>query len=594
INTGFINGLPKKWLAFCQSLRNTNHVKESELASLFGKLKYEENLIDSIYGTNKVKTLVFATPLSTAFCSTSIVQNFQDSPNDEEDARSNQEYMNDLEEEYQAIALLDKSKRFFKKGTQSFSGAKTTDQTKCHKCDMKDFEAKYNKVKAKLALLSSSALASNSSLGKNKGLIVEKYEWDEEEVSSDENEGIEVKDLMALADEERVSVGKESTRNGEWVKISIQKILKENQNLRNELKELTSITETWLNSSNKANQCISEQIPTQKKKILGIDQLTKDSSSSGPKDLVFVKSSAYILNMSITSDESQRNTTDPSVAVTNSSTSDYDSANESLVCSTPLPPLDKLAGAKPVFGPKNIKSIFEAKTLKGVIINEPSLAPAKGNISTSVSNTNSSPADKSASHWQGESSSRSIPSRPVIPFPSCIHCGYNDHQFDDCTYHPICELCGSYDHDTHGHNRIISLRRGIKPKNPQHITKNCETYGCNVHTITDHNDIKWFRKREALQVKKVETFKKSKNETSSALRSNTPTKSEERKKMHFKCLSVAKKSTSGAWSAKKQQSVAMSSAEADITHVYIHGFAFEAVYGLSPLLDAMMLVQFRN
>ncbi|GJS54570.1 hypothetical protein Tco_0627932 [Tanacetum coccineum] len=245
--------------------------EESELASLFGKLKYEENLIDSIYGTNKVKTLVFATPLSTAFCSTSIVQNFQDSPNDEEDARSNQEYMNDLEEEYQAIALLDKSKRFFKKGTQSFSGAKTTDQTKCHKCDMKDFEAKYNKVKAKLALLSSSALASNSSLGKNKGLIVEKYEWDEEEVSSDENEGIEVKDLMALADEERVSVGKENT------------------------------------SSNKPKLSEAED-----------SNLSKHDTGKVP------------------SKESQRNTTNHSVVVSDSSVADYDSAEESSVCNTPF------------------------------------------------------------------------------------------------------------------------------------------------------------------------------------------------------------------------------------------------------------------
>ncbi|GKE93697.1 hypothetical protein Tco_1574792 [Tanacetum coccineum] len=73
INTGFINGLPKKWLAFCQSLRSTNHVKESELASLFGKLKYEENLRDNIYETNIEKTLVSTTPLSTAFISTSIV-----------------------------------------------------------------------------------------------------------------------------------------------------------------------------------------------------------------------------------------------------------------------------------------------------------------------------------------------------------------------------------------------------------------------------------------------------------------------------------------------------------------------------------------
>ncbi|GJS65867.1 hypothetical protein Tco_0680431 [Tanacetum coccineum] len=46
INIGFINRLPNKWLSFCQSLRNTNHVKDSELASLFGKLKYEEKTIE--------------------------------------------------------------------------------------------------------------------------------------------------------------------------------------------------------------------------------------------------------------------------------------------------------------------------------------------------------------------------------------------------------------------------------------------------------------------------------------------------------------------------------------------------------------------
>ncbi|GKC41907.1 hypothetical protein Tco_1059629, partial [Tanacetum coccineum] len=92
INTGFINGLPKKWLSFCQSLRNTNLVKDSELASLFGKLKYEETLIDSIYENEKRKSLVSVTPLSTAFLSTSIVQDFQDSPDDEEDTRSSHEY----------------------------------------------------------------------------------------------------------------------------------------------------------------------------------------------------------------------------------------------------------------------------------------------------------------------------------------------------------------------------------------------------------------------------------------------------------------------------------------------------------------------
>ncbi|GKB73115.1 hypothetical protein Tco_0934527 [Tanacetum coccineum] len=317
INTDFINGLPKKWLSFCQSLKNTNHVKDSELASIFGKLKYEEYLIDSIYETKKNKSLVSATPLSTAFFSTSIVQDFQDSPNEEDTGRSH-EYLNDLEEEYQAIALLAMSKRFFKKGAQSSS------QHKLEIRPTKDFEDKYNKVKAKLALLSSSALASKAAIVKNKGLITKAYEWDEEEeVSSDDNEIVEVKVLMALAEENDV-ISKEGAKNGEWVKISMRKvhtllemednddrktyldylcinlnyveeqrnnllskhrdlvhelnackeqlivlkqakldfltmqhvntkILKENKNLRIELKELTVITETWLNSSNKVN-----------------------------------------------------------------------------------------------------------------------------------------------------------------------------------------------------------------------------------------------------------------------------------------------------------------------------------------------------
>nr|GEY46580.1 hypothetical protein [Tanacetum cinerariifolium] len=322
------------------------------------------------------------------------MKDFQDSPDDEENARSSQEYMTDIEEEYQARALLAKSKRFFKKG------------------------------------------------------------------SLDENEGIDVKALMALTDEERVFVCKECASNDEWVKISIQKV---------------------------------------------------------PPD------------------ESQRNQTDPPVAVSDSLVTDYDLADESSVCNTPLPPLEKLAGAILVSRLKTIKlnskSTFKTKALKGVIINEPSSACAKGNISTSVSKTNSTLAgklknvkmednpplaivmkernelklqiSKNKSSYsrnknsqqvnqhhtsQGKSFSRFKLSRPTIPFPSCIH------------------------------------YRGIKPKKPQHVIKNCETCGSNVHTTTDNNDNEWFRKSEVLQAKKAEIFKTSKTESSSALRSKTPTK----------------------------------------------------------------------
>ncbi|GJS31756.1 retrovirus-related pol polyprotein from transposon TNT 1-94 [Tanacetum coccineum] len=285
----------------------------------------------------------------------SLLKDFQDSPDNEEDTRSSQKYLNDLEEEYQAIALLSKSKRFF-------SSAKATNQTKCHKCGKKghfardcwsktlvpsyqspfqqkllsssqhkpelrptkDFEAKYNKVKAKLALLSSSASAFKASMVKNKSLITKAYEWDGEEVSSDDNEMVEVKVLMALAEDNDV-VSKESARKGEWVNISIRKF--------------------W------AKNLVCEKSSANDTKV-SIPGVEKPWLSEAEGFILSIHDTGRILQA-----ESQRNTTDPSVAVIDSLVTDYVSTDESLVCGTPLPPLEKLGGAEPVYGPKTIKSI---------------------------------------------------------------------------------------------------------------------------------------------------------------------------------------------------------------------------------------------
>ncbi|GKB23787.1 hypothetical protein Tco_0863188, partial [Tanacetum coccineum] len=275
---------------------------------------------------------------------------------DEEDTRSSQEYLNDIEEEYQERALLAKSKRFFKNGSQRFISGKTTDDTISHKCGRKghfardyfsktsvpsysspfqkpqtsifspsqqkpelrpnkDFEAKYNKVKAILALL-----------------------------SSDENDMTEVKVLMALVDDENVVVGKKSARNGEWVKISMRKALK----------------------------------------LSKAEGFTLPNHDTGR----------------IISAESQVKITYPLVSITDSLATKYDSADESSVCSTPLPPLKKLAGVEPIYGPKTIKSIlksnstFKPETSKRVTINEPFSAPAKDNKNVSASKRNSAPTGK--------------------------------------------------------------------------------------------------------------------------------------------------------------------------------------------------------
>ncbi|GJR70759.1 hypothetical protein Tco_0016824, partial [Tanacetum coccineum] len=69
-------------------------------------------------------------------------------------------------------------------------------------------------MKAKLALLEASPSTSQSSKpfqSKNEGLVAETFDWDDEEVSDDE-EMTQVKVLMDLADDE-LSVGKNHARN---------------------------------------------------------------------------------------------------------------------------------------------------------------------------------------------------------------------------------------------------------------------------------------------------------------------------------------------------------------------------------------------
>ncbi|GJS37591.1 hypothetical protein Tco_0535973 [Tanacetum coccineum] len=472
INIGFINRLPKKWLTFCQSLRNTNHVKDSNLASLFGKLKYEENLIDNIYETKKNKSLISATPLSTDFFSTSIVHDFQDSPNDEEDTRSSNEVLKGsvVQKQLTKLNAINVARRghfardyWSKTSVPSYqspfqSKSLSPSQHKPELRPTKDFEAKYNKVKAKLSLLSLSALASKALTVKNKCLIAEAYEWDEEEVSSDDNEMVEVKVLMDLAEDNDV-VSKEGARNGEWVKISMRK-------------------------------CISEQILSQKKRIMGVDQLTEDPSNSGQKVLVFVKSLA--------------NDTKVTILVLKDPATDYDLADESSVCSTPLPPLKKLDGVEPISGPKTIKSIlrskftFKSEALKGVIINEPSSAPAKGNKSSSALKVHSTPAGKLKSVKIKDDHPLAI----VMKELNNLKLQFSKNQ-------------SSYSRSNQPQQDYLS-RKIDHLRNPQHTFKRYEVCGSLTHTTTNHYDIELFKRGEAIQAKKVEALKSARTNASNA------------------------------------------------------------------------------
>ncbi|GKF92269.1 hypothetical protein Tco_0278988, partial [Tanacetum coccineum] len=133
----------------------------------------------------------------------------------------------------------------------------------------------YKKMKAKLALFKASPSTSQNLKTfqqKNKGLVAEIFDWDEEEVSDDE-ELTQVKVLMVLADDE-LTVEKNHASNGEWIDIAMRKL---NHTLQEQLKEEKMINEKWLTGSKKVSQCISEQIPYQKKKVLGGELFTESS-----------------------------------------------------------------------------------------------------------------------------------------------------------------------------------------------------------------------------------------------------------------------------------------------------------------------------
>nr|GEV42451.1 retrovirus-related Pol polyprotein from transposon TNT 1-94 [Tanacetum cinerariifolium] len=206
-------------------------------------------------------------------------------------------------------------------------------------------------------------------LVKNQCLIAEAYEWDEEEMSSDDNEMLEVKGLMTHADDESGDVGTKSARNGEWVKISMRKA--------NDLVFVKSLADdTNVSIPNVERPWLSE--------TEGFNFPNHDTDRILPS-------------------KSQVKINDSSVNVTYSLVTGYDSAKESSsICSTPLPILEKLAGVEPISGPKTTKSILKScstvktYTLKGVIINEPthSSAPAKGNKNVLVSKKGSTSACK--------------------------------------------------------------------------------------------------------------------------------------------------------------------------------------------------------
>nr|GEV37619.1 retrovirus-related Pol polyprotein from transposon TNT 1-94 [Tanacetum cinerariifolium] len=102
-----------------------------------------------------------------------------------------------------------------------------------------------------------------------------------------------------------------------------------------------------------------------------------------------------------------------------------------------------------------------------------------------------------AQPYQYASTFKQILKAKVEPFPPYTHYGFNNHTPDDCRKYPECEICGSYDHSTSGHNRVIHIRGRVLAESSQSneslIGVKCNTCGSTIHSTFDRNKFDHFK-----------------------------------------------------------------------------------------------------
>nr|GEU79076.1 retrovirus-related Pol polyprotein from transposon TNT 1-94 [Tanacetum cinerariifolium] len=442
VNDTFVNSLPRKLLSMNQTQRANNSIKNDSLATLYGKYNYEEDV--------------------------------------EEDQRTNNEFMADLNVEYHERALLANQKRFYKRtSTPSYpslnnslhkskpytpSFIQTSPQNPGN--HQKYYKGKYKGLKAEMVVLTKridDMTKGKSEKGKtNKeksenSLLAESFDWDDESVSSDDEESIKIRAFMAITEDEP-SVGKDNARSGQWVDFTMKKTC-------------SKVT---------LDQLLFEQVPGNIVKALGGKDRRKEKISS--KEVVFTKAdeSSFVLTLEITSDLE----------------SECDSQE-------PLPPLPKLIGATPSGTSERVISLSDLTlNMSNLTLDTPDLKNTRTSVKVSPTyvikkKIEKSPADSNPCSDKKDDlftkqlfltlmeevkglkrqieiltgnplsisqSSNSKASKKKTWFGPCKQCRFRNHLSDDCYSNPKCFTFGSTDHLTKEHLEHTAVKKTLSVK----------------------------------------------------------------------------------------------------------------------------------
>ncbi|GKD74144.1 retrovirus-related pol polyprotein from transposon TNT 1-94 [Tanacetum coccineum] len=333
---------------------------------------------------------------------------FQDSDSDvEEDQRTSNEFMADLNAEYHERALLANQKRFYKRSGRVGSARKPIGKSK--------------------------DIWKNEKGKSEKGLIAESFDWDGELVSLEDEGTTRIRAFMVIVEDEP-SVGMADARSGQWVDIAMKKVHRllsmtdgDERNhvldytyvyllyisLKDEIYDLKKVIEKCACSKLTLEQLLSEQIPGNIVKPLGGRGKRKEKISS--KDIIFTKvnESSSLSIPKITS-------------------------NSESKCKTqePLQPLPNMSLRK------------RQKTNYQLSLNLALTRKLTHPLRNFFSLSNDCRGFKKQNTW----------------FGPCKHYGFGNHLFDDFYSKPKCSTCGSSDHLTKEHLEHAAIKKIIKLK----------------------------------------------------------------------------------------------------------------------------------
>nr|GEU51681.1 retrovirus-related Pol polyprotein from transposon TNT 1-94 [Tanacetum cinerariifolium] len=453
VNATFVNSLRRKWLSMNQTERANNSIKNDSLAALYGKYHYEEGLIDDIYASETRRFTIQASS------SKALIFNnyFQDSDSDvEEDNRTSNEFVADLNAEYHERALLANQKRFYK------SSMRRIDEL-------------------------------------TKGKMIKERVTKEKVIR-----GWQLSHLIRMMNLYPQRMKEQQSSRPSW---QLQRISHQLERVMHDL----------VNGKLTLDQLISEQIPGNIIKALGGKGRKKENNSS--KEVLFTKADISTSESTpmITSDsEDNSDNQEPLPPLPKLTGEKPSSALKSLTSlfdvNANMAELTLNTTSKEV--KKSSNKISQTYVIKKKT--EPK-HPAAQN---SCSDKNALPSTEqlllflmeevkciknqimiSSDTFSSVSQASSLKtSKQKVWYGPCKYCGLKNHLSNDCYLKPKCSTCGSCSHTTKEHTEQTAVRKSLNKLKGQSISKpipirntrmpkafsECKYYGSNKHHPDDY------------------------------------------------------------------------------------------------------------